>query len=202
MLQSRGLLVENNPRAVSIEGRFLPAEKDADTASITKLDQALLHAKKMRRDLEKSLSEKLARHDANPTYDVALAELRTAREELEKRLKGALDAVAASLAYNKLSILGGFAAFDADHDGLVSLEDMQKSLVDIECELTDSDLAFLHLELDKDGDGFLNVQEWTGALRRADVIHVLQVCKSQSAGLGLCHCESWCAGLQFFSWRM
>jgi Ca2+-binding EF-hand superfamily protein len=52
----------------------------------------------------------------------------------------------------------GFEAFDADGDGLVSLEDLSAIAADLSMELSDDDLVRLHVELDLDGDGMVSLQ--------------------------------------------
>ena len=83
-----------------------------------------------------------------------------------------LNAVAAALAFNELSLWEGYTAFDADGDGRVSLSDFLRSLNVLQITKVrlrskawtshDSEIAFQ--SLDVEGSGFIPQSLWVRAL--------------------------------------
>jgi hypothetical protein len=114
----------------------------------------------------------------------------------DRDLQERLDLLAAALSYNGLTVLSGYSAFDQDRDGRVSMEDLRKSMSDLElmmplgelqvfssaqlCSALLCSASLIHRELqslfhfmDADHDGFISEVEWSTALRDADPFSVL-----------------------------
>ena len=96
----------------------------------------------------------------------ALAEqLGTALAQLaDNNLQERLDLLAAALLHNELTTLSGFSAFDKDCDGKVSVEDLRKSLKDLELTMQDGEIQMIFNFIDMDHDGFISEMEWRVAL--------------------------------------
>jgi hypothetical protein len=101
------------------------------------------------RDKEWALAEQLG---------TALAQL--AAHNLQERL----DLLAAALLHNELTTISGFSAFDQDCDGKVSVEDLRKSLKDLELTMQDGEIQMIFNFIDMDHDGFISEMEWRVAL--------------------------------------
>ena len=71
---------------------------------------------------------------------------RQTRRDLQDRLDG----LAAARAYCGLTVLSGFSAFDQDQDGRILIEDLRRSMSDLEltmchdCELQSTDTLQLY----------------------------------------------------------
>ena len=70
-------------------------------------------------------------------------------------------------------MLSGYGAFDQDRDGRVSMEDLRKSMSDLELMMPLGELQSLFHFIDADHDGFISEVEWSTALRDADPFSVL-----------------------------
>jgi hypothetical protein len=94
---------------------------------------------------------------------------RQARRDMQQKL----NLLAAALSYSGLTVLSGFTAFDQDHDGRVSIEDLRMSMRDLEITIQHGELQILFNFLDADNDGFISETEWIMALRDSDPFSVL-----------------------------
>ena len=144
------------------------------TNSMTELERELV---RVREEIATS-PHRAAVHDARrltAASDAALPldSMPSRRNEAAQGLRERLDLLAAALSYNGLAVLSGFSAFDQDRDGRVSLEDLRKSLSDLELELVHQELQALFAFMDADNDGFISEAEWAAALRDADPFAVL-----------------------------
>ena len=95
------------------------------------------------------------------------------RTRSSRDLQERLDLLAAALSYNGLTVISGFSAFDQDRDGRVSMEDLRKSMNDLELAVQHAELQALFSFMDTDHDGFVSEIEWGAALRDADPFSVL-----------------------------
>ena len=75
-----------------------------------------------------------------------------------------LNAVAAALAFNELSLWEGYTAFDADGDGRVSFSDFLCSLNVLQMEISKHDSKIAFQSLDVEGSGFIPQSLWVQAL--------------------------------------
>ena len=75
-----------------------------------------------------------------------------------------LNAVAAALAFNELSLWEGYTAFDADGDGRVSFSDFLCSLNVLQMEISKHDSKIAFQSLDVEGSGFIPQSLWVRAL--------------------------------------
>ena len=96
--------------------------------------------------------------------DSAINRLQEEREKDYRQTRGLqdrLDLLAAALSYNELTAISGFRAFDQDHDGRVSIEDLRRSMCDLEITMQSGELEMLFNHIDADHDGFNSETEWS-----------------------------------------
>ena len=79
----------------------------------------------------------------------------------------AMNMVSAALVWNRLDAREGFATFDVDQDGRISLADLRASAEALQLQLTEPQLAALFAHLDRDTDSFVSPAEWDAGLRAA-----------------------------------
>jgi Ca2+-binding EF-hand superfamily protein len=98
--------------------------------------------------------------------------------ELLAPMQHALDTISAALVYNKLGVSKGYAAFDVDKDGLLSLADLLKASKGLDLGIAAGDLeevfgymASLNVQ---GGDGYITKGAWEEALGRAQAQRVLR----------------------------
>ena len=84
----------------------------------------------------------------------------------DTRVNEALALVAATLKYNGLTAEEGFAEFDSDSDGRVTLNDIDGIVKSLAMELSEADTRDMFAFLDKDDDGFVDVVDWVRSLLR------------------------------------
>ena len=77
----------------------------------------------------------------------------------------AMNMVSAALVWNRLDAREGFATFDVDQDGRISLADLRASAEALQLQLTEPQLAALFAHLDRDTDSFVSPAEWDAGLR-------------------------------------
>jgi hypothetical protein len=119
------------------------------------------------RDKQWALAEQLG---------TALAKL--AHANLQERL----DLLAAALLHNELTTISGFSAFDQDCDGKVSVEDLRKSLKDLELTMQDGEIQMIFNFIDMDHDGFISEMEWRAALENSALRgYALDIWSSQAS---------------------
>jgi hypothetical protein len=92
------------------------------------------------------------------------------------QITGSLDAIAAALAFNKLTIDQGYDAFDADEDGKVSLKDLLAAENILRLGISESSVQALFDHLDPDKLGYISRDHWKDALASAKADHVLREC--------------------------
>jgi len=94
----------------------------------------------------------------------------------------ALDIIAATLVYNKMDASRGYAAFDMDHDGVVSYSDLQGAAKCLQLDVAVSDLRALfdYTEASDGGKGYIGKGAWEAALEQAQAHRVLKQVLSPS----------------------
>ena len=96
-------------------------------------------------------------------------------EEMFEKLNSALGDIVASLAYNNIAADSdeGYAAFDADEDGHVSLSDLEVACAEL--RLTTIDCPWLFAQLGGEEGGHITMNAWAEALSAIDPADVLEV---------------------------
>jgi hypothetical protein len=87
-----------------------------------------------------------------------------AGQDRSARVEEAMALVVATLKYNGLTLEEGFAEFDSDSDGHVTLNDVDSVVKSLAMELSEDDTRQLFAALDKDGDGLVDVVDWVRAI--------------------------------------
>lgn len=98
-------------------------------------------------------------HDADPSRN--------------ERVEEVLALVAATLKYNGLTLEEGFAEFDSDSDGRVTLDDIDSVVKSLAMEMNEADTRNMFTLLDKDGDGFVDVVDWVSSRVGIHICHVV-----------------------------
>jgi Ca2+-binding EF-hand superfamily protein len=95
-------------------------------------------------------------------------------EEVFEKLQSALGDIVASLAYNNIAADSdeGYAAFDADEDGHVSLSDLEVACAEL--RLTTIDCPWLFAQLGGEEGGHIAMNAWAEALSAIDPADVLE----------------------------
>lgn len=65
--------------------------------------------------------------------------------------------------------LQAFEYIDSDGDGVISLEDLRSSSDRVRLGLSQSELAGLMEEADRDGDGFISKQEFISVMKKTNL---------------------------------
>ena len=98
--------------------------------------------------------------------------------ELLAPMQHALDTISAALVYNKLGVSKGYAAFDVDKDGLLSLADLHKASNRLDLGIAAGDLeevfGYMASLSVQGGDGYITKGAWEEALGRAQAQRVLR----------------------------
>ena len=90
------------------------------------------------------------------------------------KAQGIVDQIAASLAFNQVSVDDGYNAFDADEDGVVSQSDLEKAFRSLELDISQEDLHLVYSFLEPDGGTHIARDKWVVALSGAKVDDVLR----------------------------
>jgi Ca2+-binding EF-hand superfamily protein len=91
-----------------------------------------------------------------------------------KAVQKAIDAIAAALVYNNVSVQDGYDAMDSDGDGKLSLPDLKEASETLQLDLLPHEVEELYGRLDPDKMGYVLQSTWAKALDLANAADVLK----------------------------